>query len=231
MVASGELRNETMLLNKQRKTAREDSDPNSLCPECDGPLIGKRGEIKTWHWAHRSLGDCSGGGEETEWHLRMKAVCHSWPGWEIEFPIKLNGQQYFLDAHNPATGEVLEFVHSLSPYYEAKHIALKTAGLDVKWILDGAEFVAASSVFRERWPCVMYNLLKPAAFLLHQKLGVFVWHHNIFWAPTKSDPSDTPRKVTRQDAEGKEFVEFVDDKWAIETQRQVLKRLLVDLNT
>lgn len=205
-----------MLLNHQRETARQNLTEDSRCPECDGALNGRRGQVKTWHWAHKSLGDCSGGGEETEWHLAMKTHCLSWPAWWVEFPVKINGQQYFLDAHNPETGDTLEFVHSLSPFYEAKHVALKASGFNVLWIFDGAEFAAANRVERLEWPCRTFNFLKPAAFLMQEKLQPFVriCDGHVFWESLPPDPRPQRpapnRTVTIQSPDGPEEHSVVD---------------------
>ena len=46
------------------------------CPACGGRVIAKCGEIKIWHWAHKSM-DCDPWHEpETQWHLQ----------WKNEFP-------------------------------------------------------------------------------------------------------------------------------------------------
>lgn len=219
-----------MLLNRQRQTARQNiSDEKSSCPECDGPLIGKRGEIITWHWAHKSLADCSGGGVETEWHMRMKEICLEWPDWQVEFPVKINDSQYFLDAHNPATGEVLEFVHSLSPFYESKHKALHESNYGVTWIVDGAQFAASSRIYRLQWPCTIFNLLKPAAFSLHQKIGVVVHYDNVFWRSELSMPYDPLRKWVTQTPSGARQ-DHVHDRWGIAFDRPALDRLRIALN-
>lgn len=50
---------------------------NGHCEICGEKLIPKCGEIKIWHWAHKSLIDCDNWAEsESEWHLN----------WKKEFP-------------------------------------------------------------------------------------------------------------------------------------------------
>jgi len=47
----------------------------SQCPLCHEVVIPKCGEIKIWHWAHKSLADCDHWSEpETEWHKAMKEL-------------------------------------------------------------------------------------------------------------------------------------------------------------
>lgn len=54
-----------------------EAEPNSkaICPMCNQKVISKCGEIKVWHWAHKSLIDCDSWGEgETEWHINWKKL-------------------------------------------------------------------------------------------------------------------------------------------------------------
>lgn len=45
----------------------------AVCDLCNGELIPKCGEIKIWHWAHKSLVDCDSWYEpESEWHINWK---------------------------------------------------------------------------------------------------------------------------------------------------------------
>ena len=44
------------------------------CPICDEILVPKCGDIKVWHWSHKSNSECDPWSEgETEWHRRWKA--------------------------------------------------------------------------------------------------------------------------------------------------------------
>ena len=41
-----------------------------ICPSCHTPVIPKCGNVKTWHWAHKNVGECDPWAESlTEWHL------------------------------------------------------------------------------------------------------------------------------------------------------------------
>jgi len=49
-------------------------EKDAVCPMCKSSVIGKCGQIKVWHWAHKTSEDCdSWGGRETDWHLNWKA--------------------------------------------------------------------------------------------------------------------------------------------------------------
>ena len=55
--------------NKLKATPGE----KAYCPICNGDVIAKCGEIKTWHWSHVSA-DCDPWSEgETDWHLGWKS--------------------------------------------------------------------------------------------------------------------------------------------------------------
>jgi competence CoiA-like predicted nuclease len=60
--------------NQRIKASPKDK---SYCELCNGELIAKCGEIKVWHWAHKSNIDCDEWYEpESEWHIN----------WKNEFP-------------------------------------------------------------------------------------------------------------------------------------------------
>jgi len=42
------------------------------CVECDEILVPRMGDVKVWHWAHKSNSNCSGG--ESEWHKTAKKI-------------------------------------------------------------------------------------------------------------------------------------------------------------
>jgi competence CoiA-like predicted nuclease len=47
-------------------------EQRAQCPNCDGTVVAKCGEIRVWHWAHEAV-DCDPWAEgESEWHLGWK---------------------------------------------------------------------------------------------------------------------------------------------------------------
>ncbi|MFN0127834.1 MAG: hypothetical protein ACKV19_14230 [Verrucomicrobiales bacterium] len=144
-----------------------------------------------WHWAHKpaSPGEPTAPPcyhEESAWHLALKLAYHKFEGWEIEAPITLAGQRYRLDAMNRRTGAVREFIHTLSPHYVAKHLALVAApGLFPLWIFDGAEF--ASSRRRAFKADGIRDLLKPRAYDLQRIVRGLVWLDGELWGEWKND--------------------------------------------
>ncbi len=58
-----------------RNNERIQANPKekALCPLCNQEVISKCGEIKIWHWVHKSLIECDSWSEpESEWHLKWK---------------------------------------------------------------------------------------------------------------------------------------------------------------
>lgn len=188
-----------MLFNHRRERVHEHSAGESLCPLCEGPLIARRGEQVIWHWAHRPrtrtiVQACPF--EESAWHLACKDAYTRLSGWIVEHPVTVHGQRYILDAVNPRTRRVREFVHTLSPYYVSKHLTLLQRYPDVRWLFDGAAFASLRAV-RCRDGEGIKHLLKPralaAAELLLPCVGVHYkghimrhWCANI-WYPIHSE--------------------------------------------
>lgn len=146
----------------------------SKCPECERTLIARKPEHAIWHWAHKpepsQHSSCPW--EESEWHLRWKAAQLGFAGWTVEHKVIINGKRYILDAYHEESGRVREFVHSLSPYYVDKHLALANAGMKVTWIYDGGEF--ASERRRGVSKGGVKKLLKPRASEIHGVTGGYV---------------------------------------------------------
>ena len=184
-----------MLLNHDRLPVGDwNGRDESLCPDCGAGLVARRCEARVWHWAHRPGSGHGCHHEETCWHLLWKNAYLGFPGWEVERPLTLDGRRYRIDAMNPRTGRIREFVHSLSPGYAAKHRALRSAGLDVMWISDGGAFASG----RRRWSSRsggIVGLIKPTPYLIHDDLGFKVhfggrlwrlWRDNV-WFPMSGD--------------------------------------------
>lgn len=181
-----------MIYNHERKAVWQWDSGESLCPDCERPLVARRGELVCWHWAHkpsRRAGDkCPH--KETRWHLAMKMAYLGFNGWSIEVPLTVNGKKYRIDAYRE--GKAREFVHSLSPHYSNKHLALKQSGMDVLWIYDGAEFASKRFAYCSGRSSVGYRrLLKPTARRVFNHTGGLIhyndhllkeWKHDVFYA-------------------------------------------------
>jgi competence CoiA-like predicted nuclease len=79
------------LLNGEKVEASPEIK-NAKCQCCDSDLIAKCGEIKIWHFAHKSKNDCSSWWKPmTEWHK----------SWQEQFPKKYREVVH----KDPETGE------------------------------------------------------------------------------------------------------------------------------
>jgi len=89
-----------------------------LCPGCGADVIAKCGEVKTHHWAHKSLVECDSWWEnEGPWHQQWKAEAGGNDPARIEVTIKdpESGRWHRADALSP-DGWVIELQHSpISP--------------------------------------------------------------------------------------------------------------------
>lgn len=105
------------------------------CPGCDAEVLSKCGEIKVWHWAHRSLVECDSWWEnEGEWHRNLKQVIGGNDPSRIEVTIRRDGKWHRADCIS-IDGWVVELQHSpISP----ADIRAREAfyGPKMIWVLD-----------------------------------------------------------------------------------------------
>ena len=103
------------------------------CPTCGAAVIGKCGEQRIWHWAHRGKRDCDPWWEsETEWHR----------AWKEEFPADwqefvhraLDGERHVADVRT-LDGRVIEFQHSHLPPDERR--SREAFYKRMVWVVDG----------------------------------------------------------------------------------------------
>jgi competence protein CoiA len=86
------------------------------CPACGSVMTPKCGQLKIWHWAHRSIRHCDPWWEnETSWHRRWKNQFPS--DWQEKVHKAENGEKHVADVRTNS-GVVLEFQHSPLPLNE-----------------------------------------------------------------------------------------------------------------
>lgn len=169
-----------MFYNHERKLVNQwvKGEP-SFCPYCRNPMIAKMGRMVIWHWAHYADSGC--GYTETLWHMVWKMVYLSVPGWEVEYPVEIDGKQYRLDAYNQRTGSVREFVHSISDTYRQKHLDLLASEYSPLWIWDGDAFRSKFLKWHRRDSDLWFSYgLKRSALWLFKELDSYL-HFNGFW--------------------------------------------------
>ncbi len=215
-----------MLLNHEGLTV-QDADarggkPASLCPQCQRPLVAKRGQLKIWHWAHKANNDppCDHTAGETQWHLCWKAAFVKM-GWRVERGYEVanadgSRSRFVFDAALERDGRVVqayEFVHSLSDGYAPKGRAVVASGVKLTWVLDGSAlstsqrklFVQGKGPDKIIW---YRRLLKDKAFAVSQSLagsvlvhhggGLWRTHVNNVWYPIDRPEGTEPPDLARR---------------------------------
>ena len=104
------------------------------CAYCDREMIAKCGQVKMWHWAHKSRASCDPWWEsETEWHRNWK---NQFPtDWqEVVHFDQANGEKHVADVKTPF-GLVIEFQHS--PIEQLEVESREAFYGKLIWVVDG----------------------------------------------------------------------------------------------
>lgn len=117
---------------------------NAICPICGKEVISKCGELKIWHWAHKSINECdSWHNGETDWHLEWKEL---YPENEREIVIKKDGKIHRADIlrkniwyDNEFKDVVIEFQNSPISFEEIKE--REEFYGNMVWVLNGNTLV------------------------------------------------------------------------------------------
>jgi competence protein CoiA len=155
-----------MMFAQTHQGKRAFACPNlpAVCPGCAAPVIPKCGELKVWHWAHRSGHDCDPWSEsESAWHL----------GWKARFPP--DRTEVYLPPHRAdivaPNGRVLELQHSpIAPHVIREREAFYRR---LVWIVDAAPFIdhltftsrGTYHTFRWKWPRSSWLTARQPVFL------------------------------------------------------------------
>lgn len=134
------------------------------CPICNEELISKCGNIKIWHWAHKSKNDCDNWYEpESIWHLKWK---NEFPKEQQEIVIK-KGDEYHIADIKTTTGKVIELQHS---NISSENIEKREEFYgDIIWLLDGDTF-GKNILFKNK--CLLWKWM-PSIIKVSEK-DVFV---------------------------------------------------------
>lgn len=106
-----------------------------VCINCQSETIAKCGQVKLWHWAHKSKLKCDSWWEnETEWHR----------AWKNKFPVEWQevvhvdgntNEKHIADIKTDA-GLVIEFQHSAITSQEMQ--SREAFYQNMVWVVDGA---------------------------------------------------------------------------------------------
>ena len=106
---------------------------SATCPCCGSELISKCGNLKIWHWAHKSKKHCDHWWEnETDWHRSWKNYFPTELQEIIHFAI--DGEKHIADIKTPS-GFVIEFQHS--PISDEERTSREKFYKEMCWIVDG----------------------------------------------------------------------------------------------
>lgn len=114
---------------------RQEPQPglSGACIGCGNPMVAKCGEVRIWHWAHRSRHHCDSWWEnETEWHRDWKE--HYPVNWQEVVHHAEDGERHIADVK---TGDdwVIEFQHS---YIKPEERRSREAYYPkMVWVVDG----------------------------------------------------------------------------------------------
>lgn len=136
-----------MMLAEAKDGSRVLATPGELaiCPLCKSDVIPKCGEIKTWHWAHKSLTECDSWGEpESEWHYSWKKLF----GLEnTEITVKRGEVLHRADVK--IGNKIIELQHSHLPPSEVRE--REQFYENMVWILDGETAPRKDYTPVEKW--------------------------------------------------------------------------------
>ncbi len=127
---------------------KTEPQPNlrGVCANCERETISKCGNLKVWHWAHKSKKQCDQWWEnETEWHRK----------WKNQFPIEWQeiihtdsdtGEKHIADIKT--TNElIIEFQHSAIKPTEVQ--SRETFYKNMLWVVDGTRLKRDYPRFRK----------------------------------------------------------------------------------
>lgn len=116
---------------KNEKRIKALPKERAICPLCNKEVIAKCGQIKIWHWSHKSNFECDSFGEpESEWHIT----------WKNYFPKEQ--QEVLIEKHRAdiktKRGIVIELQNS---HISSKQIIERESFYkNMIWILNGKKF-------------------------------------------------------------------------------------------
>lgn len=178
-----------MLLAEDGPDRRIQAIPGAkgTCPICHAEVIPKCGEIKTWHWAHKSLEECDTWHEpEGDWHFNWKKLA----GLEnteivIRKPDGIHRADIKID------GLVTELQHSpLSPKEVRERESFYGSMI---WVIDGE---SVGSFVVERWisknddyylkwdgkPKAWINEIKRTKYYHFKRLAIYTYYWQNYYS-------------------------------------------------
>ena len=149
----------------------------ATCPCCDSDVIAKCGDIKVWHWAHKSKQMCDHWWEnETQWHRDWK---NCFPEeWQEVVHFAEDGEKHIADVKTPS-GFVIEFQHS--PIALEERTSRENFYEDMCWVVDATRLKSDAAKFN-RAP-TLSNLTYPT--LLSENVPINFFPSLLKWYSAK----------------------------------------------
>ena len=157
----------------------------ALCPLCNQKVISKCGDIKIWHWAHKSRIECDSFKEpETQWHLDWKSYFK-----KEEQEVVIEKTEFLEDGcrfpkkHRAdiktKKGLIIEFQNS--PISPEKIQEREDFYGNMIWVLNGKTFGKNITFFKRRfkwnWPSKSWDYAHKDIYLDYEL--DFIWKINL----------------------------------------------------
>lgn len=175
------------------------------CPICHAEVIPKCGEIKTWHWAHKSLSECDTWYEpESDWHFGWKKLA----GLE-NTEIVIKGPNGIHRADIKINGLVIELQHSpLSPKDVRERESFYGSMI---WVIDGdsvgefrvEQWISKNDTYYLKWEGKLkswINEIQKTKFFHFRRLEIHTYYWQNAYRETDYYPYTTYNKMPVQPA-------------------------------
>lgn len=174
--------------NKYHKGLRKKASPKDIgfCPICGGEVISKCGNIKIWHWAHKTGIECDNFKEpETKWHIDWKSYFK-----KEEQEVVIEKTEFFEDGCSypkkhradvkTKEGLVIEFQNS--PISPEKIQEREDFYENMIWILNGKTLGKNVTFFKRRFKWAWQPKSWDYAYKdIYLDYGLnFIWKINLF---------------------------------------------------
>ena len=147
------------LVNNERQEPQSGLIGNCQC--CNSPVIAKCGDVRIWHWAHKTKLECDPWWEESEWHRVWKKQFPK--EWQEVVHKAEHDEKHIADVKTDQ-GFVIEFQHShLDPQ---ERLAREAFYQNMVWVVDGTRLKGDYPRFLEGRKHFMSGY-KKGFFLVH----------------------------------------------------------------
>lgn len=124
---------------------------SATCRCCGAAVIARCGDLRVWHWAHRSVRGCDHWWEsETEWHRTWKNEFPS--DWQEFVQTAPSGEKHVADVKTQS-GTVIEFQHS--PLKAEERMSREAFYRKMVWVVNARRRKRdADQLLKSIGPCV-----------------------------------------------------------------------------